>query len=72
MKAYVWGAVDFLAEYIPGVALAVAESREEAIKLIVEDFFSCYRASSGLEKELRDTSPDVYDLPFVFWERGSA
>lgn len=68
MKVYVWY-LESLKQYYAGAAIAVAESKEEAILQLMEkekDLYKYLIYDKGPEilKELRNTEPEIYSLPW--------
>lgn len=65
LKLYVW--YDVRRDYTPGIAFALAYSKEEAISKIKDKSMNWeWDAYKG---ELM-TEPKVYDKPFGFWMSG--
>lgn len=77
MKFYMWSRVKCLESYAPGTAYALAESVDDAIKLIVKAYIQDSTASSIIDtgrelfKELKQTEPNIYDSPQGFYQYGS-
>ena len=77
MKLYVWSRVKTLEGYNPGRASALAESKEEAIELIVNEYSGTvyskrfFDEALALRAELENTEPTVYDSPQGFYQYGS-
>jgi hypothetical protein len=86
MKVFYWGRVYALAECFPGEVIAVAESKEEAIALVMDKFRLRYtgpgwenhtrsrneiKEEEKFEKELSSTEPEEIELPAGFYIYGS-
>jgi len=69
LKLFVWE--DVLADYTPGIAFAIAETKEEAIELIIQkhQLDSTY-FPSDFYKELREYEPDIYECKAGFYLYG--
>lgn len=86
MKVFRWPEVRALAECFPGEVIAVTETKEEAIDLVMTKFRLRYAGpdwkdhtksrkditeENRLEKELLSTEPEVHELPAGFYIYGS-
>lgn len=60
LKFYVWK--EIYADYTDGLACAVAESKEEAIQMLLKD--------GAFEGELRSIEPAVHDGKACAWVNG--
>jgi hypothetical protein len=86
MKLYFWSKVNALADYNPGLAFAHAESKKEAIELIIESYLpignknnygeAVYnylkKKADMLRKELLSKKPDIIKGKYGHTEMGSA
>lgn len=61
MKMFVWPEFSSVS-YTPGLAVAVANSKEEAIALLVAE-----GVGDMLQADLQGQEPEVYDLPHAAW-----
>jgi hypothetical protein len=68
VRLYYWDTVEALADHAPGIAFAFADSKEQAVELVM-DAFGEY---SKLRLELTGTEPTVYEGPHGFYVMGSA
>lgn len=79
LKLFVWHRLKHTANYSPGMAYALAESKEQAIKLVLLSKFGAppYREFDKSEarkfkEELESIDPDIHDEPYGSYEWGSA
>jgi hypothetical protein len=75
MKLYLWGRVLALAEYTPGMAFALAKTKERAIELIVarrENYSGLEDRKAKLRQELEMTEPEIIENEYGHYETGSA
>jgi len=79
LKVFKWNDLEALKQHSSGDALAIAETKEKAIKNISDlfnkenesDYYTSIREE--LKKELNETKPSISELKnFVFYTFGSA
>jgi len=82
MKIYVWdGETETLRRYTDGAAMAAADTKEEAIEKIIQNFHeehettfytNDYTESNQLARELKETECKEVEIEnFVYWHFGS-
>ena len=69
LKLFYWDDVDALEDFATGHAFALAESKEQAIELVVDEDG---RASEPLRLELTEKEPRVIDEPEGFTVSGGS
>jgi len=76
MKLFFWPSVDALEQYNSGLAFALAESKTQAINLILDHYKENHDTDPDrirrLQSELEDSNPIISEGPFAHSERGSA
>lgn len=76
LKIYYWDSLETLGQYQCGEAFALADSKEQAVKLIMKEFEAPgYRSQKDIQElktELESGTPTVYDSPKGFCIWGSA
>lgn len=74
LQLYYWNSVKALGGFNEGTALALAESKEQAIALIVYSFtggvWNYNQTRQSLEQELQSTEPDIYTEPVGMYQYG--
>jgi hypothetical protein len=71
LKLFVWE--DVLTDYTPGIAFALAETKEEAINLIIEKHQVDHKYFPDVfYKELLENEPDIYHSKCGFYLDGGA
>ena len=72
MKLYLWDCVETLKAYRPGMAFAHAETKEDAIALIVAESYMSKEGKASLKEELESTVPDIFEGMYGLCVDGSA